>query len=299
MVIYADILFITNLYIDFFLLVCVKNFLHLEQSTGRLLLGALAGAACSMTALLPELPAFVSVLLGIAAALLVAAAAFAPVKWPGFCKLSVCYWFFSFLFAGFFLLVYNFLAPANLAVISGVVYLNISPVMLFGLTLAAYLILSLLQKILGPKESDLRFCKLRIENGGQAVILFAKADTGNSLSEPFSGLPVIIAEWEALEPLLPGPVRQFLEHGTADGSLRLIPFEAMGGNGILPAFRPEKVRFEKGTENLPCYLAVCPQKLSAGQYSAIFNPDRFVQESRPASKRQKRGAAGANGSPLR
>ncbi|WP_099205699.1 sigma-E processing peptidase SpoIIGA [Scatolibacter rhodanostii] len=275
MVIYADILFITNLYIDFFLLVCVKNFLHMQVSGLRLLLGSLVGATCSMTALLPfHIPTFLSVLLGAIAAILVTGAAYAPVKEQMFLKLAVCYWFFSFLFAGFFMLVYQLFAVNNLAVIRGVVYLNISPFMLFGLTLLAYIILTLLQKILGPKESDLRFCKIHINKAGKRVTVPAKADTGNALCEPFSGLPVIIVEQDALQGIIPEAVNQFWEGG-GEGLLRLIPFDGMGGSGILPAFQADAVYFDKLDTPLSCYIAVCKGKLSSGQFQALFNPDLF------------------------
>lgn len=273
MVIYADILFITNLYIDFFLLVCVKNLLHLQTGALRLLLGALAGAACSMTALLPSMQTPLSVVLGIAAALAVTAAAFAPVKWQMYLKISVSYWISSFLFAGFFMLIYNFFAPRNLAVISGVVYLDISAAMLFGMTVFAYIVLSLLQKIVGTRESSMRFCRLIISNNGKTVNIHAKADTGNSLCEPFSGLPIIVAEESAVSNVMPDSIKNFLQNADVDGTIRLVPFNGMGGSGVLPAFMAEKVCFDKTNTPIKCYIAVCTQKLSSGQFQAIFNPD--------------------------
>lgn len=273
MVIYADILFITNLYIDFFLLVCVKNILHLNTGAVRLLLGALVGAACSMTALLPSLQPPLSVILGVVAALAVTAAAFAPVKWQMYLKISVSYWISSFLFAGFFMLIYNFFAPKNLAVISGVVYLDISAAMLFGITVFSYIVLSLLQKIVGPKESSMRFCKLTITNNAKTVKIHAKADTGNALCEPFSGLPIIVAEESAISDVTPDSIKNFLQNADINGEIRLVPFNGMGGSGVLPAFMASSVYLDKNITPVKCYIAVCSQKLSSGQFQAIFNPD--------------------------
>ena len=44
LVIYADVLVVVNLYVDFFLLWCVKKALGLRARARRLVLGALAGA---------------------------------------------------------------------------------------------------------------------------------------------------------------------------------------------------------------------------------------------------------------
>ena len=54
MTVYADVLAVTNLYVDFFLLWCVRRSLHLRVRNRRLALGAAVGAACSLVCLLPQ-----------------------------------------------------------------------------------------------------------------------------------------------------------------------------------------------------------------------------------------------------
>ena len=56
MTVYADVLAVTNLYVDFFLLWCVRRSLHLRVRNRRLALGAAVGAACSLVCLLPQQP---------------------------------------------------------------------------------------------------------------------------------------------------------------------------------------------------------------------------------------------------
>lgn len=275
MVIYADILFLVNLYIDFFLLVCVKKFLRLQVSGFRLFLGALAGALCSMTALLPVLDGALSVLVGIASAVLITAAAFAPTRLFAYLKAAAAYWLFSFLFAGFFLLLSNLLPLQNLTVRNGTVYFGISPLMLFLFTLLAYVVISLIKRFMGPAEPDARFVKLVVENLGQSCTLYAKSDTGNTLKEPFSGLPVVVAEAEALKGTAPPGIKEFADGHPDAAGLRLIPFQTISGEGVLPAFKPQKVYLsgKDSSGHLPCYIAVSSRKLSADSFSAVFNPD--------------------------
>ena len=76
--VYADILFIVNLYIDAMLLAAVRRFLRLPIKTWRLLLAAALGGLFGLSALLPHIGGFPLLLLGLAQALALAAAAFAP-----------------------------------------------------------------------------------------------------------------------------------------------------------------------------------------------------------------------------
>lgn len=280
MVIYADILLLTNLYIDFLLLACVKKFLRLRVSTLRLLPGAFAGALFSLCALLPQLPTPLSLLLGIFGAACVTFAAFAPNKWNMLLKAAAAYWMFSFIFAGFSLFIYHFFAPKNLAVRNGLVYLPISPLALFGFTLAAYLVLAGLQKLFAANDKGPDYQRFTVFGNGTHTQLLAKADTGNSLREPFSGLPVLVAEASALNEIAPKAVLDFLENGQAQEKLRLVPYTVLNGNGVLPAFLPEKIFVSKTEAPVNCYIAVSAQKLSAGQFNALYHPE-LLSEAAP------------------
>ncbi len=285
MTIYADILVTVNLYVDFFLLWCVKKFLGLRVRNRRLVLGALAGAALSLTALLPEPPPPVSLILGLLTALAVTAAAFAPLKSRMFWKAAVCFWVFTLLLAGFFLFLLRFFAPKSVAVLGSVVYFDLSPLLLFLFTCGAYLAFSLAQRLLPGRSQSLGCRWLVVENNGAQVRIYAKADTGNALREPFSGLPALVCQAKNLKAAAPAAVLEFLETGevkadTGQGEgLRLTPFESLGGAGVLPAFRPESVRDEKTGAVLDCYVAACSQPLSAGQFDALYNPDLFPEQA--------------------
>ncbi len=273
MTIYADILVLTNLYLDFLLLWCVKAFLHLRPKKGRLVLGALAGGLSSLLSLLTvSRPLLLAV--GIICAFLTAAAAFAPLKPFLFWKAVLLLWLFSFLLAGFFLFLLTFFPVGNAAVLGNAVYLNFSPFFLFGATCVSYLLFSLFYRLF-PKPAVRRYSRITVEHNGQTASLFCKADTGCSLREPFSGLPVIVGEAKALERIAPSGVLEFLKGKNTEKPLRLIPFATVGGDGLLPAFQADKVVLEKTGEVLTCYIALCPRPLSAGEFDGLYNPDLF------------------------
>lgn len=278
MVVYADVFVIVNLYIDFFLLWCVRGFLRLRAKGWRLVVGSLCGALCGLVSLVP-MPDWASLLTGGAVAFVAAVGAFSPVKWQQLVRAWICLWAFSFLLAGFFLFLIRFFAPRNVAVLGSAVYFDLSLPLLFFFTCLAYGVFWVFGRLFPRDASPLRLCSLYIENQGAAVTLTAKADTGNDLREPFSGLPVIVCEAAALQRAAPGAALDFLENGTVppepQQKLRLIPFSTLGSDGLLPAFRAEKVALGKEQRPLDCYLALCGRPLSSGQFAALLNPHAF------------------------
>lgn len=285
MTVYADILVIVNLYIDFFLLWCVEKILHLRRKGLRLALGALTGAFLALTVLIPRLPGFARLLIGVSTALAVTAAAFAPLRPMEFFRAAACFWGFTLLLCGFFLFLLRFFAPRNVAVLGNVIYFDLSPLLLFAFTVGAYGVFSLGQKLFSGRTAGLRCRWVVVENRGASSRLYLKADTGNALREPFSGLPVVVCNAERLGNTVPEEAAEFAKTGKIGDSrtvqgLRLIPFESVGGAGVLPAFRPERVTVEKTGQSLPCYIALLCRKLPAGeQTDGFFNPDQFPELS--------------------
>ena len=279
--IYADMLVAVNLYIDFFLLWCVRKVLGLGARTRRLLLGAFLGAVWALLSLLP-LPAWAALPLGLIGALLAALGAFAPGSAKLLGKAALCLWLFSFLLAGFCLFLLQVLSPAGLAVSGNVIYLDLSPRLLFLFTCGAYGLFWLWHRLLPRDRGRGRLQTFVVEQGGKTQTLLARGDTGNSLREPFSGLPVVVCQADRLAEVAPAGLLAWGQGEAAPEQtpgLRLVPFTSLGGAGVLPAFRPERVTAGKTGKPLDCYVALYPGQLSAGEYDALFNPDLFPEEA--------------------
>lgn len=269
MTVYADVLLVVNLYVDYILLHCVRRFLGLSTSNFRLVLGALTGGALSLLGLLP-LPGWTGPFLAGACALGTAAAAFAPAKGRLLLRCWLSLWTFSFLLCGFLLFVSQFAPPGYLRVVGGAVYLNLSLPLLFLCTCGAYLVFRAAGCLL-PRTSSPLPAKIRIEHNGRSCTVTAKADTGNALREPFSGLPVIVCAREELSQL-----SLETEAAPLPPGMRLVPFSSLGGKGVLPAFRPDRVVLLGRTDQpLSCYIALADTSFS--RFSALFNPELFPE----------------------
>lgn len=279
--VYADILFIVNLYIDAMLLAAVRRFLRLPIKTWRLLLAAALGGFFGLSALLPHIGGFPLLLLGLAQALALAAAAFAPKPPTTLLKAAFLLLLFGAALSGLLsLLPFHGILLAN-----GAVYFDISALLLIALTCAAYGVLYLFDRLFQKREPDVLFSTVTVSFCGKEASLSAKVDTGLTLREPFSGLPVIVAERAAVAALLPP---DFGNPATAPPEgLRLVPYSSLGADGLLPAFRPERAVL--GGEPVSCWVAVSDRPLSAGSFNALVGASLSTVNAgkRAASPRER------------
>lgn len=114
-----------------------------------------------------------------------------------------------------------------------------------------------------------------IRLGSRQVELTALRDSGNSLWDPFSGQPVLLAQGDAARTLLgrvdlrdPGTALETLRRTRPELRCRLIPYSAVGGGGLLLAVRCDRVT--AGGKEQGRLVAFCPGKLSGtGEYQAL------------------------------
>ncbi len=264
-VVYVDVLLGLNLFINYFLLLAVGKFLRLPVKRLRLLAGAGAGAVYALTILLPPLPAILALLCRLAASAVIVLLAF-PVRTPKLLlRTAAAFYLVSFAFAGFLLAFWYLTSAPGLLIRDSVVYFNVSPLVFLVASMLAYGAVRLFQRLTGREEPKALLCRVTVTRAGSRAVFTARVDTGNSLTEPFSGAPVIVAEREAVAALIPGE-----EEGC-----RLVPFHTVSGSGLLRAFRPESLVIEcagRVTRPPESYVAVSEQPVSHGEFHALLNP---------------------------
>ena len=100
---------------------------------------------------------------------------------------------------------------------------------------------------------------LEVHCRGAATRFPACVDTGNRLTEPFSGEPVLIASAKLVEKIL--PVKGY----------RQVSFGSVGGGGLLPCFRPDALYILSNgrRRRMPeVWIAVFPDRLP-GAFQAL------------------------------
>ena len=86
---------------------------------------------------------------------------------------------------------------------------------------------------------------------------------------------MVLCQASALGDAAPAAAVDYLQGRTPGEALRLVPFESIGGRGLLPCFRPKKVTEARTGRTLDCYVAVTNTPLSPGQFAALYNPELF------------------------
>ncbi|MCH3972146.1 MAG: sigma-E processing peptidase SpoIIGA [Oscillospiraceae bacterium] len=259
---YVDVLLAVNLMIDYFLLLLVAKFLHLSVRRYRLLFGALIGAGGSLIILLPPLAPLPEMLLRLGLSLPITLASFGFRGFPAFMRQVLTLFLFSFALAGIFLAVWYFIAPGGLFVKNSVIYFYVPPLLLVVLTLFGYFLLRLFQRSAERRAPRQSSCQLQLSLESGSAVLSAQIDTGSDLREPFSGLPVIVAEERALPP-------------RPKEAPRVVPFTSVGGEGLLKAWRAKDctLLFPGGAAfQADCYIAYTKQSLAGGAYQALVPP---------------------------
>ncbi len=266
MIIYADILVAVNWWIDFLLLTGAARFAGVYARVWRVIIAALIGALFSTVLLLPALPIWLTLLLKLLSAIIMVFVAFGRCSKCRFIKLLVILFSFSAGLAGLCSALYFYIAPPNLYVFNGAVYYAVSPWLLLVLTLVCYGILTILDIISRRRAPQGKLYTLTVIHNNHSINVRCLYDSGNHLVEPFSNWPVLVVERTALADILSIP-----ENGMdlpPNGIWRVIPFNSIGGDGMLPAFVPDFVMLSN-KQIPPCYVAVC-DRLGGGDYQGLI-----------------------------
>ena len=254
--VYVDVLIAVNILIDFFLLLATSRILHIRAKPIRLILGGAFGGLVSLVALLPELPPAVNFPVDVICAAAIVFICFGRASPRIYLKRVTIYFTVSFCFCGIMMFICTVFRPNGTVVLNDVVYFNISPILLIILTLISYYLLKLIRRF-SSGEIGAKICNVELDAGNKKYFFPAKIDTSCNVKEPFSGDLVIIADDVLLE-----------NYSPPEKYLRIIPFQSLGGNGILKGFKPDSVKID-GTEiEAGVYLGY-GKKILDGEIKAI------------------------------
>lgn len=272
-IIYADSLFCLNLLTDYLLCLVSARACGLYLRRIRYFAAALIGAAYSVCVFLPGLGFLMTAPGKLAGALMMGLVAYGAERRPIRCTLV-----FLAVSAGFAGAVWGISMAAGLPSPAGIFV----PVSLRATLLSFALCYAVSSLFFSRRGSMPRRCtvSVQLEHRGKSAAFTALCDTGNALSDPVSGKRVMVVASAALtpvfgrdSPLLSAQdavsiVQKSANEPLLAGKLRLIPYSALGGGGMLPAFEPDRLLAD-GREKKNILVAVSP-RLSGDGFDAVI-----------------------------
>ncbi len=240
MTVYADVLVILNLYINYFLIRSTTLLLRREVSVKRCVFGALAGAFGALVILLPPLPFFVIVLEKTALGALITFIVFGRQKFSDFAVCALFFLVVSFIFAGLALALWTFAAPYGMVFANGIFTFNIPLFAIACFTAAAYFTVRLVKYFSDRRLRKNKICAVKIVRNGTTVELRGLCDTGNGLRDIFSGKPVVVCEADKISGVIPQNILDYFG-GKPNEGLRLIPCKTALSESLLPIFKADGI----------------------------------------------------------
>lgn len=293
--IYADVIFFINFIMDFFIFWIVSKLIKKKISFLRLILGAVTASLlyCLLIFIAP-LRDIYNIFAVTAVLMISIMICFRPSGLKEFIKLIFLtnVSAFSVGGAGIALFYYTNIADIMGNMLGFTIH-NFSLKLLIISSSITYIILKFVikwyRRTFIQKQT---FYNLKIYYEGNDIELNALVDTGNSLHEPITNTPVIIAEFLAVKKFLPDNIKLIytqndennlariincLSESEYAGKIRMIPYSSLGKkNGILIGFKADKIEIlgEKKVLINNAIIAIYNFKLSKdGFYNALLNPE--------------------------
>ncbi len=264
-VIYADVLVVINFYVTYFLLLAATLISGERLRRIRLLFSSFFGGFYSLFILVDFESKAAELAVRLGAVLLPVLIAFGVKNLAVLVRAFVSYLVCSFVFAGLMFALWYFVCPSGMYFNGTAVYFDIDILTLAIFTVICYGFLRAFDFFFRKRApvNTVFYCTVKLKD--ESFTLRAFLDTGNSLSDSFTGKPVIIVCKECLPSSVSG--------GELPENQRFIFCKTLSGKGMLPAFTPESVSL-KGAEleftTDSVMLAVTEEKLFGGSYDAIL-----------------------------
>ena len=283
-VIYVDTLFLLNAVIDYLLILAAARLAGEPLRRGRFALGAALGGMYAVAIFLPGLGFLSHPLCRLASAALMMLVSYGGSR--RLLRQGVLFIALTCAFGGGVVAI-GLLGGTGLALGNGVFYsaLDIKVVLLSAAV--CYGVLTLVfQRLARHSAASGELTSARLWLGERSVSLTALVDTGNTLTDPATGRPVMVAEGERARPLFPrdhapgpadlrDPAGAMTRLGTGEwrGRFRLLPYRSVGvDRGLLLAIRVDGLELN-GKGRGPALVALSPTPVSdGGGYQALIGP---------------------------
>lgn len=272
MIVYADILIVLNLIVDYFLLLAVSKILRIKYKFLRLLLAAIEGGIFSLYIYLPQSFAVTEFALRVIICFVMILTAFGFRSLKDFLKVSGLYFGITCLYAGIMTAFWKIFRPQGMIINNSVVYFDISAITLIVCTVIFYFLFTALSKIFESNGKFAKKCKVIVTAQEKHTEFSAIVDTGNSVNDVLGMGEVIIADKTVAVNLF-GDI-DINGNPSLKSRYRVIPLATVSGDDMLEGFRCDSacVTLENQTVKIKNPILAVSKTTFDSSYSGIINP---------------------------
>ncbi|MBC8536163.1 sigma-E processing peptidase SpoIIGA [Feifania hominis] len=289
--IYVDVLFLVNLIINYLNLWLTASVAKLEYRRPRLFLGALLGSLYAVLIFLPSMKLFYTLVFKVLFSAKMVKVSFQTGGRRQFFKVLLCFYAINVGMGGGIYWLYYFVGTGDSFLMkNGVAYLELSPSVFAAAFCVTFFLLKLSYRIFTRgRGAEKQVRKATITVGERSVTLTALIDTGNSLRDPVTRRPIVLAPLDRVRTLIPIECRSCFEGGFVRGTVttlpneewtlrfKLIPYSTIESEGgLLPAFRCDRLEIlEKSStriyENI--VVAVTDRPIGDGDFDSLLSAE--------------------------
>ncbi len=267
MIIYVDVLIITNFIINYFLFRITQVFSSSLYDKRRLILSSFIGSLFSLIVILDIESFIVLLLIKIIAVSLSVFIAFGFQNYYYYFKNLLSLLLANFILHGFL----GMLQDNNTIILENtVIYLNINPVLLVLCVFFIWVIVNVFNLFLNERLSD-EDIKIKIYFNEKEIELNAFYDTGFKIKDIINNKSVILVNFNQIKRVLNldeiNCLEDFYKGIEKEKSLMITPifYSTINGNGIIPAIKPNKITLssKSNTKDVKnCLVALSKEDIS-------------------------------------
>lgn len=277
MVIYADVLIIVNIIVDYFILLLTAVFSKSKYKNFRLILGALIGGISSLYIFLPQQHFLVEILYRSIVAIFIILTSFGFKKIKNFARAFVCFLLASVVYGGAVMAVWLIFKPNSIVVNNSYVYYDISATYLIIFSIVVYLIITIIKALLKREAVTAKRCELTIKIDNKKTDVIGILDTGNSVKDFLSDSPIFFVSDNTFIKLF-GEDFDNVKNSYHD-RYRLIPCKTVNKEGLLEGVRCDKatVKTDTGMYDFSKPILLKNNNNFSDDFDAIINPEILLR----------------------
>lgn len=296
--VYADIVLIENLIMNYLILWSTARLARHSYSKGKLFIASLLGAIYAVFSYIPEFNYLFSFFMKVVFSVLIVIIAYTPAYFHLLLKLMGIFYIVSFIFGGAAFGLFYFINGLELTS-NGISFIRDFPVKILALAvIAAYFIVRYSWDYIQHRIRRERIIvKVEMVFDKKRLCMDALVDTGNSLKDPLTKAPVMIMDYSMLKEIMPVEIRKIFER-ISDNDLsavteimsspkwatrfRIIPFKSLGReNGMMVGFKPDEAIIWDSDRKIHLkniITAIYMGNLSKdGEYNALIHPEMLKE----------------------